>query len=104
MNETSKKLELVVDHDFEVDFDVNQPNVGVNSVENSTENDENPTELQKNPIGPIGPPQIINGPCNNPDQALLNGVCRDIPKSGLTKCGVVPRNNNRLDPYMQNIF
>ena len=102
VNVTSKELELVVDQDFEVDFDVNSPNVGGNSVETTENNDKNSAQHQKNPIGPIGKPQIINGPCNNPNQALLNGICRDIPKSGLTKCGVVPRHNNRLDLFAMN--
>ena len=40
-------------------------------------------------IGPLGPAQIIHGPCEQKNQARLNGFCRDIPDAGLTKCGVV---------------
>ena len=39
-------------------------------------------------LGPFGPAQIIEGPCPK-GQAHLNGLCRDIPNAGLTKCGVV---------------
>ena len=39
-------------------------------------------------LGPLGAPQIIGGPCAE-NQAHLNGRCRDIPRVGLTKCGVV---------------
>ena len=44
-------------------------------------------------LGPLGPPQIIEGPCPE-NQAHLNGLCRDIPDAGLTKCGVVNIENN----------
>ena len=45
-------------------------------------------QISQPQLGPYGPAQIIKGPC--PDgQAHLNGLCRDIPNAGLTKCGVV---------------
>ena len=47
-------------------------------------------------VGPHGPPQIIGGPCPK-NQAHLNGLCRDIPEVGLTKCGVV---NIKYNNYM----
>ena len=47
-------------------------------------------------LGPIGPAQIIGGPCPK-NQAHLNGHCRDIPDTGLTKCGVV---NMKFNNYM----
>ena len=49
-------------------------------------------------LGPIGPPQIIGGPCLE-NQAHLNGRCRDIPGVGLTKCGVVNIKNNQYMLY-----
>ena len=47
-------------------------------------------------LGPLGQPQIIGGPCPE-NQAHLNGICRDIPAAGLTKCGVV---NIEFNNYM----
>ena len=47
-------------------------------------------------LGPLGAPQIIGGPCAE-NQAHLNGRCRDIPRAGLTKCGVV---NVKYNKYM----
>lgn len=47
-------------------------------------------------VGPLGPAQIIGGPCPE-NQAHLNGLCRDIPDAGLTKCGVV---NVKFNDYM----
>ena len=49
-------------------------------------------------IGPYGPSQIVGGPCRA-NEALLNGQCRPIPSSGLTRCGVVLPRNNDLDIY-----
>ena len=47
-------------------------------------------------IGPHGPPQLIKGPCQDQTKAQLNGQCRDIPFSGLTKCGVLSAEKNDL--------
>ena len=49
-------------------------------------------------LGPLGPPQIIGGPCAK-NQAHLNGLCRDIPDAGLTKCGVVDIKYNNYMIY-----
>ena len=54
-------------------------------------------------LGPLGPPQIIGGPCAE-NQAHLNGLCRDIPDVGLTKCGVVNIKNNNYMMYENDVL
>ena len=54
-------------------------------------------------LGPLGPPQIIEGPCAK-NQAHLNGLCRDIPDAGLTKCGVVDIKYNNYMMYEDDVL
>ena len=67
---------------------------------NSTENEDKGVATPQ--IGPHGPSQLIKGPCQDPDKAQLNGICRDIPSSGLTKCGVLSAKKNDLGLLKSN--
>ena len=70
------------------------------SLDNSTENEDKGVATPQ--IGPHGPSQLIKGPCQDPNKAQLNGICRDIPSSGLTKCGVLSVKKNDLGLLKSN--
>ena len=64
------------------------------SLNHSSKNEDKGTATPQ--IGPHGPSQLNQGPCQNLNEAKLNGICRDIPASGLTKCGVVSEKKNDI--------
>ena len=94
--------------DVENDFDCNcqSPWLGIFctfkglTLDDSTKDEDKGIATPQ--IGPHGPSQLIKGPCQDPNKAQLNGICRDIPSSGLTKCGVLSAKKNDLGLLKSN--